>query len=228
MSSAILVLTVLYVLAVIAFHICAIKKQTGATLVTKTVASAFFVAVGTIGIMTNPDISLARYLFAGLCLGLVGDVILAVRNLKPKYKHHCIGAGMISFGIGHILYLIAIMANLPNAWISIVIGTVIGALMIILAPKLKLSYGKLKPFIFFYSSLLSTMGAATAIRCFHAPSALNISLCAAGLLFMLSDALLCGVYFDKNQSRSTPKFIIAVHVTYYIAQYLIARSIAEF
>ena len=228
MSPTIITLTVRYVLAIIVFHICAVKNKLVSTLITKTLASVFFIAIGAVGLMVNPDISLAIYLFIGLCFGLVGDAVLALRNFKPKYKFHCIGAGMLSFGIGHIFYLIALMANLPNAWISVVIGAAIGAMMIVLAPKLNLSYGKLKPFIFFYASLLSTMGAATALRCFYTPDCLSISLCAAGLLFMISDALLSGIYFDKNQSKSTPFFIIGVHVTYYIAQYLIALSVAEF
>ena len=228
MSTPVIILTVLYVLAIIVFHVYAVKKRLVATLISKTLASAFFIAIGAIGLATNPDISLAVYLFVGLCFGLVGDAILAARNFKPQYKYHCIGAGMVSFGIGHVFYLIALMANLPNAWISIAVGAAIGAVMVFMAPVLNLSYGRLKPFIFFYASLLSTMGAATALRCYHAPTCLNICLCAAGLLFMLSDALLSGIYFDKNQSKSTPFFIIGVHVTYYLAQYLIALSIAEF
>ena len=228
MPISILILTVLFVIAVVIFHVCAIRKQLVSTLISKCIASAFFIAIGAIGLMANTTNPLAIHLFLGLCFGFIGDAILAARKFKAQYKYHCIGAGMVSFGIGHIFYLIALMANLSNAWISIAIGAAIGAVMIFIAPRLNLSYGKLKPFIFFYASLLSTMGAATALRCYHAPTFLNIGLCAAGLLFMLSDALLSGIYFDKNQSKSTPAYIIGVHVTYYLAQYLIALSIAEF
>ena len=120
------------------------------------------------------------------------------------------------------------MANLPYFWIAIAIGAVIASITVLTAPKLNLVFGKLKPLIFVYGTLLSTMGAATALRCYYEPTTLSIGLCAAGILFMISDLMLSGCYFDKNQSKSTPAFIIGIHVTYYLAQYLIALSIAEF
>ena len=228
MPTSILILTVLFVIAVVVFHICAIKKQLVPTLVTKCIASAFFITIGAISLMANPNDGLAFYLFLGLCFGFVGDAILALRNFNPSKKMVFIAAGMLAFGVGHIFYLIALMANLANFWIAIAVGAAIAAVTVILGPKLNLHYGRLKPLIFVYGTLLATMGAATALRCYYDPTSLSITLCAAGILFMISDMMLSGTYFDKNQSKSTPAYIIGVHVTYYLAQYLIALAIADF
>ena len=154
-----------------------IKKQPIPTLATKCIASAFFIAIGAINLMANTTNPLALHLFLGLCFGFIGDAVLALRNIRPKFKFHCIGAGMLAFGIGHIFYLIALMTNLANFWIAIVVGAVMAAITVILGPKLNLHYGKLKPLIFVYGTLLATMGVATALRCYDTPNTLSIILC---------------------------------------------------
>ena len=45
-----------------------------------------------------------------------------------------------------------------------------------------------------------------------------------GVFFLISDLILSGTYFGEGKDR--PVDIVTNHMTYYIAQYLIALSIA--
>lgn len=57
------------------------------------------------------------YVVAGLTLGMLGDLLLALRFLSEKLHRLFFAAGSVSFFLGHIVYILAILALCPAAWL---------------------------------------------------------------------------------------------------------------
>ena len=57
------------------------------------------------------------YVVAGLTLGMLGDLLLALRFLSEKLHRLFFAAGSVSFFLGHIVYILAILALRPAAWL---------------------------------------------------------------------------------------------------------------
>jgi uncharacterized membrane protein YhhN len=86
------------------------QSRTGPVLTFKTPLSALFVAAALI--QPHPIQSYYRWVLAGLVLGLVGDVCLALKG------NRAFRAGLISFLLGHIMYVVAFVGlTRPLDWL---------------------------------------------------------------------------------------------------------------
>jgi uncharacterized membrane protein YhhN len=156
---------------------------------------------------------LAWAIVAGLALSLAGDVFL----MLPRDLFR---AGLASFLLAHLCYLVAFTADAPFARPTppfILWAVVAAALLRALWPGLKAS---LRAPVTVYVCVLLTMAAQASSRAaaLHTGPALAAAIGAA--LFALSDALLA---LDRFRRPFAPARAL-VRITYFAGQWLIALS----
>ena len=190
----------------------------------KGAAGLCFVALGLLMARRAPDPDYARRVCIGLFLGLVGDELLAMRFLRPARQDEYFSAGAAAFAAGHMLYIWALIAlsgaRLAAALPVFIVGY---AAALVCGWRGRVSAGKLTPCAMVYIALVVFMGATACAAAARSFSVGTLMFAAAGVCFSVSDCILC-VYCYGN--KKTDGMNIAVHVTYYAAQLLIAWSIA--
>ena len=230
----ILCLSAAFVVSVVVFHVCAIRRNAKSTLISKSIASLLFVLIGTF-VLTNANSWLYIFVYLGLVHGCVGDILLACRGVLPQKRSKFIAAGMIAFALGHIYYLVLAFLFLWGAaseigWPLMLLPFVLGAALscgnLKLAPILNISYGKFKYGVFIYGTIISLLLFVTIVGCVAAfistRDVLSLLPIVPISLFTISDFILSMNYFDKHQKTATVKQIIQIHVCYYMAQFLFA------
>ncbi len=202
------------------------------TIVLKTVASLFFVALAIYCAVITPEHTLFKvFLILGLSFGLLGDVLLGFKYITTKTKNLWILAGMFAFAFGHIFYIVALFVEyyVPgNPWfvmLPFITALGISFLYMIVSRKVEISFGKMLPFgIFYLLCLTSMVSTALYMAILHGFSNVtSVMFFAGALFFMASDFMLTGAYFKKGQR---PKAYMAIYsVFYYLAQFIIAFSL---
>ena len=194
------------------------------TLIYKGLASICFVIFGGVNFFIGEFSWVKLALFIGLALGIVGDEILALCQIYPERDTvHFLGGGVF-FVIGHVFYIAAmLMMNGPN-WIAVIISfIVLISLSFVYNSKRKFFIGSLKNSLVLYISIViffAAVGVSTFLKHGSIGSAL---LARGGVLFVISDNILFAFKFGEK-----PRYFqnIALHVAYYLAQIMIAWSIA--
>ena len=92
------------------------KRRDVSSVVLKTAASVVFVLAGAAGTARMGPSVYEWYVVAGLTLGMLGDLLLALRYLGQKLHHFFFAAGSVSFFLGHVVYIAAILTLCPQAW----------------------------------------------------------------------------------------------------------------
>jgi len=203
----------------------------------KTVTSFLFVATAVCGAINNYIVTgiagATKFTFMGLIIlglvcGMIGDLTLDLKvtyqtsNLRHSDVYTFFGMG--AFGIGHILYIVAVAIFFGfSAW-SILIAVAVTAMIFTVSLfLLKMQFGKFLIPSIVYALLLTFFLACTIAGGIIAGFTLPIILLITGAaLFLLSDLVLSMIYFDGNESRV---LIVVNHVLYYAAQFLIALSV---
>ena len=117
----------------------------------------------------------------------------------------------------------------PTDWYAYVIplafGLLCGVAVILLEKPLKYNYQEYKSIRFVYGVILFMMVATAGyLAISHGMQVASYNmLFIGGILFALSDLILCGTYFGEGKDK--PFDLISNSITYYVAQYLIAFSI---
>ncbi len=202
----------------------------------KMITSIFFVLTAFFGTLKQVDagnsaaVKYGLAVIIGLFFGLLGDVFLDQKWVYPNDMKKYLNCGFIVFGIGHIFYCTAmsVTAGLKFKWIALGIG--VGAVVTIVNALLEKpthqNFGEFRGILTVYSLLVGcTPGFALAAFIATRETA-YIILLIAGVFFLISDVILSPMYFGKD--KNTPTNFVINHVTYYIAQYLIALSIIMF
>lgn len=193
----------------------------------KPLASAAFVMVPLLAGALRPDAvdsTVARWVFAGLCLGAVGDVLLMFETERTFL------AGLVAFLFGHLAYAVALTQVVPmTAWL--------GGAMAGLAPLLALGtalvvrwlwpdLGAMRWPVIAYVLVITAMlvgGLAVSIHAQHAsrdPSTRGL-LTGGAVAFFLSDL---AVARDKFKGRDPWNSRVGLPL-YYGAQLLFAWAI---
>lgn len=205
----------------------ALKTVTSFLFVATAVAGAVnnYVVTGTVGV---PKLTFMGLVILGLVCGLIGDLTL---DLKVTYqatnlRHSDIYTffGMAAFGIGHILYVVAVALFFGfSAWTILIAVGATAAIFSVSLFLLKMKFGKFLIPSILYALLLTLFLACTVAGGLIASFTLPVILLVVGAaLFLLSDLVLSMIYFDGNESRV---LIVVNHVLYYAAQFLIALSV---
>ena len=177
-----------------------------------------------VGASFIPSIPIALLFVAGLVSGLLGDVTLALRPLRPIEENQTIIlSGIVFFSIGHVFYFGALLLYGEFQILSIVFSVVVSAIIYLMSKVLKFQMGKLMIPSMVYSFLIFLMiGQVLFLKIYGDANVYLDVLLIGALLFGVSDLILAPIYF-KGEIRK--RFIISNLVTYYFAQMLIAFSI---
>ena len=205
--------------------------------VLKTVTSLLFVATAVSGAIGNyvvtgvvgvPKLIFIGLVILGLVCGTIGDLTLDLKityqetNLRHSDLYTFFGMG--AFGVGHILYIVAIAVYFGfSPWAILIAAAVTALIFTISIFLMKMSFGKFLIPSIAYAFLLTLFLACTVVGGLFTAFTLPVILLIVGAgLFLASDLVLSIIYFDGNEARW---LIIINHVLYYAAQFLIAMSV---
>lgn len=160
---------------------------------------------------------------AGLIFGLLGDQLLALRFICVNKKTQFFAAGAASFAVGHVLYIIALSHRAPGILLGgLAIGFVALALSGVYNYRKDTNAGNMQVPGMIYMAVVAFMGALAVSVAIHAPGVSTLLFAAGGVLFIISDNILCAYSFGSERRFGAN---IGIHATYYAAQLLIAWSI---
>ncbi|MDD3106654.1 MAG: lysoplasmalogenase family protein [Bacilli bacterium] len=169
------------------------------------------------------DLHLFIFICLGLVLGLIGDLILALRPLvEQSNEDKLILAGTISFFIGHIFYVSGIIF-LSKVYIQAIIFAFITTLIVWFVSKLmKINWRRLFVPSILYTFLIFFLVGETifSVSDLH-NSNFSIILIVGSILFAFSDLILSQTYFNQKNSKG---YIISNLSMYYLAQIAFALS----
>ncbi len=235
MYLTILMLVICFLLAAAFIVIRAIKGANIWGLFAKTLASIALVVSGIIALIYHLIAFQNFFMLVvfGLFCGMMGDILL---ELKVIYKEHSdiyLNAGMIAFGVGHLLYLAAIsqlamsfaMEIIKPLLVSVAVAVVLTIAIIAVGKKfMKLNFGKHYYPTIAYTFLLTFASAYSLIL---AVTNTHLLLISVGIIFiLLSDILLSEQYFGTKANSKL--YHVLNHSLYYAGQILIVAFIFIF
>ena len=193
-------------------------------LIIKGIASICFVTLGAVNFFSSGFSVSGLLIFIGLCLGIVGDEVIALCQVVPKYDMQAFIGGGSFFLVGHFLYIIALLLIGEVSLVAVAVCFVIlEAISLMYERQRKFLSGDIKIPLALYLAIVTMMG-AVAFGLFVKRGTLGAGLFAiGGVLFTASDNILFAYKLGEK-----PKFLqnILLHIAYYLAQLLIAWSIA--
>ena len=213
------------------FLILRVKKGGFWGLFSKTMASVCFISTALAAAsQKTPYFSFTSLMIMGFIFGMLGDIWLDLKWMYTDDVKKFLYAGFISFLVGHLCFVTAIIRNSPYTLWSILaavgIALLIATVAVLLEKPMKLKYGKYKPIVFIYSTTLSmtlTFSAVTAyITNFEK---IWIVMTVGAALFLFSDLVLSGMYFSDSKNKNTPVNVVINHTLYYAAQFILASAI---
>ena len=232
---AAIILLVLGAIASSVFIVSKVINYSLKTIIFKTIASLFFLALAIVCVCLTSNEHLFFKIFAvlGLFFGLLGDVFLGYKYVtKGKTQKIFIMLGMYAFAFGHIFYVIGLLVGfyVPGNVLFIILPFVLPIAIIsiymVVAKRVGINFGKgMLPFGLFYLYCLTCMvSSALSMVILHQFAVTTLVMFFAGALcFMTSDFMLTGSYFKAGER---PKWYRATYsVFYYLAQFIIAFSI---
>lgn len=222
-------LLIVGVLATAVFLVLRVKRGGIAALYAKAMASLCFIATAIAA--TNENrlfLDFGSFMTFGLVFGLLGDVWLDLKWIYLQDKDSYLYSGFIFFLLGHVCFVTAVFKVGPYTPSSLVVAfaaaLVIAFVAILMEKPLKMHYGKFKWIVFLYSFMLAlTMTMAMTLAVITGFEKMWTVMSVGGLLFLLSDLVLSGMYFGEGKNTSFN--IILNHTLYYAAQFIMAATI---
>ena len=227
-----IILLCLGALTSIVFIVSKVINYSAKTIVFKTIASLFFVALGIYcAVITPGSTPFKVLLILGLFFGMLGDLLLGFKYIVTKTKNIWILAGMFAFAFGHIFYVIALFVGyyVPgNGWfiaLPFLTAIVISSLYMVVSRKAGVRFGKLLPFGLFYLFCLTSMVSTSLyMNILHGFGLTNLVMFfVAAVCFGTSDFMLTGAYFKAG--KRSKAYMATYSVFYYVAQFVIALSL---
>ena len=152
---------------------------------------------------------------------MVGDILLNLRYVFPKQGQKIFLAGILSFLIGHIMYLVALIPQARHLWLFVAIGALVAACLLVYIFKTMEVKKAFKIFGVFYLGAVFIMCSIAIGIAIFAPSNRSIIFAIGAILFTASDVVLI-----FNTFSGVTRFSLRVTnlSLYYIGQMLIAYS----
>jgi hypothetical protein len=219
-----------------------IKTPSPLAVLFKALASVAFMAIAATAVLITADIRYGIPVLMGLLFGLIGDITLEVMVVYPKDTYPWRMGGMISFFVGHLVYITGLFFNTPFVenmlWKALVPAAIALAFTVIhrfAAAKMGLAFGRYKVIAVLYSFLLAFFTSASGvIMCLSGGEAAAgipgfsprwVILFIGTVLFILSDVVLAQQYFGAEKNLRSPVLITINSALYYFAQFAIAFSV---
>ena len=220
---------VFFVLFVIKCH----KQRSVGGVFLKNAISAFFIITAVIALADKPsEFQYGILILAGLVFGMLGDIYLDQKWVYPADDKKYLYAGFISFAIGHLFYIPAIIINARNyglelkyLWIAAAFAVFVSAFVLISEKPTKQHFGEFKITVMLYGLVVAGMAGVSMVAAVCTKQPRFICCAIGGVMFLLSDLILSPMYFGPKEKNNPTNFFIN-HLTYYIAQYLLAFSIS--
>lgn len=186
----------------------------------KGLAAACFVGIGIMGYLTKTTDSFGLKLMIGLIFGMVGDILLNLRFVLGEDKGQKVFLlGIVSFLVGHILYLAALIPLSSHALICAGIGAVLAAVLLTYIFKtmdVKLAF---KIFGVFYLGAVIIMTVMAMDVAMVMQNVRSIEYAIGAVLFTVSDIVLI---FNTFSGKTRFSMRITNLSLYYIGQLMIA------
>ncbi len=224
------------VLACIVFTTCFIMiRSKGASvyaLMTKAMASFCFIALFMVSV-TYEKVFLPQYigLGLGLVLGLIGDILLDLKLVYKEHENEYLIGGFISFGLGHICYILAMFGFISTGWavsnIWLAVGVTVGAAILLTLGTyfsrniMKTDFGKHTVITMVYTFILMFTTAFAVVLAIMNPNFWGIAI--GLILFTISDLILSMQYFGGKADNNLLQ--VLNHSSYYLAQIVIASTL---
>lgn len=194
----------------------------------KAAASVAFIAIAVAGLYEGAPRA-GLFVLAGLVFGLIGDIVLDLKVVyleQPEEGVYLTG-GMVSFGLGHVMFLTALCllygGLMSGALVggSVAVAAVMAAATVFGGKKfMKLDFGKFTVHALLYGFCLMFMSALGIGLAIVAGTRELIVFAVGMVLFLLSDMVLTTMYFG---GKPRDKVLCTVnHALYYAAQITIA------
>jgi uncharacterized membrane protein YhhN len=199
-------------------------------LLCKVVVSFMFILVAFSSFLANLNAGAATFamlLMVGLVCDLIGDIFLDLKIMYKEssslYQH----GGMVTFFVGHLFYLAALIMYFGFSWIPLAIALALAVIIICVSVfAFKFKFAEHSVDTYAYTVVMCYMMAQACYAAITQGFTQCTALLAAGsILFLLSDLVLVMTYYDNRDSRP---YIIVNHTLYYAAQFVIALSILYF
>ena len=235
-------LTIAYVICVVAFMVVRVKRTDVKAVILKTISSLFFVIIACVALAIKPEnFKYGIFILIGMIFCVVGDMWLDLKYVHKEYDEPYTFIGIFSFMVSHVFYLVAILLAYPEfiTWqVALAIFSALSVSVIerLISNKTGFEYGKLKWLTFVYSIviMLTVTFALNAVNAFGwlpvlagaempeiMPKFLAMNM--GTVIFALSDLSLSMAFFRKG--GNTKANVVVTHITYYLAQFLLALSI---
>ncbi len=222
--------TTLILLAIlgIAIDILFIRSELSGKLlratVLKGIASAFFVAFGAVCYGANAT-SFGKLILIGLILGMVGDILLNLRNqVKGPMSMKVFALGVLAFLSGHILYIAALIGACPGMVLLAVILTAVLSFLSIppLMKRITAPSKGLKLFGYVYLVVVIAMFCCSVgVLVNLGLSTVNLVFVLGAFLFVISDFIM--IYYTFG--NKIPVLRVTNLLCYYVGQLLIGLCI---
>lgn len=190
----------------------------------KGAASFFFVLLGFLCYSENPS-GFGKLVLIGLVLGMIGDILLNLRNQFEGGKSMKIFAvGILAFLSGHFLYIAALLGRSGRILLPAFIVTAVLSCIAIppLMKRITAPSKGLKIFGYVYLvTVIAMFSCAAVLTALTGTAAVNLVFTLGGLLFTVSDFIMIYYSFGKKI-----KPLRAINLlSYYFGQLLIALCI---
>ncbi|MDR0847708.1 MAG: lysoplasmalogenase [Propionibacteriaceae bacterium] len=210
----------------------------------KTISGALFCILGFMGLyhivvsFDSPALgqlaALGVLVCIGLFFGLLGDIVLSLKDLVPSMFDKFLTWGFVLFALGHVAFIAGLIRgwDTPFPWVPIGICAVVVLGFVVCEKVLKLDFGNFKWVVAGYGVLLTmlpSMGFFTLAFGTHPEATISgalvqpLIMAIAGISFMISDLVLAWTYFGPQKDR--PWEHVTCYVFYYLAQFAIAGSL---
>ena len=209
--------------AVQGFYILSeVKQKMLAAVILKGIASATFVTVGVVGMYGTAGGTLTGLILCGLILGALGDVLLNARYFAGKGEPAMFVAGVVSFFLGHVMYLIVLMSVSQSLVPVIITAVFVSAVIICIMQRTITASVPMKILGGVYVTAVVLMAAAAVGNALSVQNTGRILFAVGAVLFFSSDLILIFNTFGKRTRMLWSAICLAL---YYPGQLLIALAI---
>lgn len=213
-------MAVIVSVVIIGYYILIPHKNAVHSLYWKTASSLSFLLLALT--LYQPGSVFHTIMLAGLLLGALGDVLLALPSCYPKQEPVFFLLGLISFLFGHVCYGWALFHTTGTATIlSLFLSVFLGAGMVLILKKSGIDFREmlLPAIVYAIVIMFLELQCISWLLLDHTMFALLLNI--GSLLFVISDLILVFIVFGKRDER----WITAANLTtYYTAQLCLAAT----